>query len=174
MAEYAVVNKTQLDADMTSVADTIRTKGGTTEQLAWPDGYKTAVEAIQTGGGGSVLDNLFEVVETFTPAEDVMEHDFHFPKLGTYIIVADPPPSPEMAISRKQVLLESLRTQKTSDTTLFSSESSRSFCWTDEGKPDYWSYGATYVKDDIFTITPLYGKYPFRTDFTYYLLRCNW
>ena len=52
MAEYAVVNKTQLDADMTSVADTIRTKGGTSEKLSWPDGYKAAVEAIQTGGGG--------------------------------------------------------------------------------------------------------------------------
>lgn len=51
MAEYAVVNKTQLDADMTSVADTIRTKGGTSEKLSWPDGYKAAVEAIQTGGG---------------------------------------------------------------------------------------------------------------------------
>lgn len=51
MAEYAVVNKTQLDADMTSVADTIRSKGGTSEKLLWPDGYNAAIEAIQTGGG---------------------------------------------------------------------------------------------------------------------------
>lgn len=54
MAEYAVVNKTQLDADMTSVADTIRTKGGTSEKLSWPDGYNAAIEAIQTGGGAPV------------------------------------------------------------------------------------------------------------------------
>ena len=52
MATYKVVDADQLNADMTSVADSIRTKGGTTEALAWPDGYKTAIEAIQTGGGG--------------------------------------------------------------------------------------------------------------------------
>ena len=52
MATYKVVDADQLNADMSSVADSIRTKGGTTEALAWPDGYKTAIEAIQTGGGG--------------------------------------------------------------------------------------------------------------------------
>lgn len=52
MATYKVVDAEQLNADMSSVADSIRTKGGTTEALAWPDGYKTAIEAIQTGGGG--------------------------------------------------------------------------------------------------------------------------
>ena len=51
MATYKVVDSEQLNADMTSVADSIRTKGGTTDALAWPDGYKTAIEAIQTGGG---------------------------------------------------------------------------------------------------------------------------
>ena len=51
MATYKVVDAEQLNADMTSVADSIRTKGGTTDALAWPDGYKTAIEAIQTGGG---------------------------------------------------------------------------------------------------------------------------
>ena len=52
MATYKVVDADKLNADMTSVAYSIRTKGGTTEALAWPDGYKTAIEAIQTGGGG--------------------------------------------------------------------------------------------------------------------------
>lgn len=66
MATYKVVDADQLNADMTSVADSIRTKGGTTEALAWPDGYKTAIEAIQTGGGGGggesseVLDALID------------------------------------------------------------------------------------------------------------------
>lgn len=49
MANYKVVDADQLDADMTVVADSIRAKGGTTEKLAWPDGYKAAVDAIQTG-----------------------------------------------------------------------------------------------------------------------------
>lgn len=77
MAEYAVVNKTQLDADMTSVADTIRTKGGTTEQLAWPDGYKAAVEAIQTEGGAPVV----EAVE-----KDVNFYDYDGFRLYSYTL----------------------------------------------------------------------------------------
>ena len=50
MANYKVVDADQLDADMTEVADAIRAKGGTAEKLAWPDGYKEAVEAISSGG----------------------------------------------------------------------------------------------------------------------------
>ena len=49
MATYKVVDADQLDADMTGLADTIRTKGGTSADLAWPDGYKAAVQAIETG-----------------------------------------------------------------------------------------------------------------------------
>lgn len=46
MANYKIVDADQLDADMATVADAIRAKGGTSDPLAWPDGYKTAVEAI--------------------------------------------------------------------------------------------------------------------------------
>lgn len=49
MATYKTVNADQLDADMTALANTIRTKGGTSGKLAWPAGYKAAVEAIETG-----------------------------------------------------------------------------------------------------------------------------
>ena len=51
MADYKVVDAEQLDADLTIVADAIREKGGTTEQLSFPQGMKQAVEAIQSGGG---------------------------------------------------------------------------------------------------------------------------
>ncbi len=44
MAEY-LTNTT----DLTLVADAIRTKGGTTELLAYPDEFVTAIQAIQTG-----------------------------------------------------------------------------------------------------------------------------
>lgn len=40
------------DTDLTSVADAIREKGGTSEPLEWPTGYVDAIEAIETGGGG--------------------------------------------------------------------------------------------------------------------------
>lgn len=41
------------DTDLTSVADAIREKGGTSEPLEWPSGYVDAIEAIETGGGGA-------------------------------------------------------------------------------------------------------------------------
>ena len=51
MALDKVVDSAVLDAGMKSVADAIRAKAGTTDLLAWPDGFKSAVEGIQTGGG---------------------------------------------------------------------------------------------------------------------------
>jgi len=58
MADYKLVNTEQLDADMTSLADVIRAKGGTTETLAWPDGYKNAVANLAVGGDASSEDGL--------------------------------------------------------------------------------------------------------------------
>ena len=52
MALDKVVDSAVLDAGMKSVADAIRAKAGTTDLLEWPDGFKAAVEGIQTGGGG--------------------------------------------------------------------------------------------------------------------------
>ena len=52
MADYKVIDAEKLDADLTTVADAIRAKGGTTEQLEFPLGMKQAVEAIQSGGSG--------------------------------------------------------------------------------------------------------------------------
>lgn len=40
---------------MTAVADAIRTKGGTSDALAFPDGFVSAVQGIQTGGGDDIL-----------------------------------------------------------------------------------------------------------------------
>ena len=40
------------DDELTDVADSIRTKGGTSALLEWPQGYIDAVDAIETGGGG--------------------------------------------------------------------------------------------------------------------------
>ncbi len=46
MAEY-LTNTTEL----TKVASAIREKGGTSDPLVYPDGFVTAIQAIQTGGG---------------------------------------------------------------------------------------------------------------------------
>lgn len=52
MALDKLVDSTQLDTDLTAVANAIRTKGGTSAQLAFPSEFVSAIEAISTGGGG--------------------------------------------------------------------------------------------------------------------------
>ena len=46
MAEYLTNT-----ADLTAVADAIRAKGGISEPLVYPDGFVSAIQAIETGGG---------------------------------------------------------------------------------------------------------------------------
>ena len=60
MAEYVVVDKEQLESDLTVVADAIREKGGTSEALAFPNGMKEAVMGIQSGG-----ENLLDYAMSF-------------------------------------------------------------------------------------------------------------
>ena len=43
------IDSVQLDANLTAVADAIRAKGETAEALAFPDGFVSAIGAIQTG-----------------------------------------------------------------------------------------------------------------------------
>ena len=65
MASYVVSG-----ADLTSVADAIREKGGTSAQLAFPAEFVSAIEAISGGGGGTALSNppIKAVSGTFTLA----------------------------------------------------------------------------------------------------------
>lgn len=58
MADYLVS-----DEELTSIADAIRTKGGTSDPLTWPDEYVDAIGAISGGGGGSMQS------KTATPTE---------------------------------------------------------------------------------------------------------
>ena len=64
-------------ANLTKVADAIRTKGGTSDSLAFPDGFVSAVNAISTSGGSTSVpakevnfrDYDGTVVYSYTPAE---------------------------------------------------------------------------------------------------------
>ena len=58
---------------MTSIADAIRAKGGTSDTLAFPSGFVEAIEAIQTGGGNTenLLFGLPYATGSFTAAEDI-------------------------------------------------------------------------------------------------------
>lgn len=51
MADYKVT-----DTELTSVANAIRTKGGTSAQLEWPAEFISAVQAISGGGGGGAIE----------------------------------------------------------------------------------------------------------------------
>lgn len=51
MAVDKLVDSVQLDSDLTSIANAIRTKGGTSAQLVFPTGFVDAIDAIETGGG---------------------------------------------------------------------------------------------------------------------------
>lgn len=51
MAEYLVQG-----ASLTTVADAIREKGGTTAPLSFPDGMAGAIRSIQSGGDLSSVD----------------------------------------------------------------------------------------------------------------------
>lgn len=62
MAIDKAVDSAALDSGMLSVADAIRAKAGTTEPLAWPDGFITAISGIETGGGGASWGTISETL----------------------------------------------------------------------------------------------------------------
>lgn len=55
MSVDKLVDSAQLDADLTSVANAIRTKGGTSASLAFPAGFVSAIQNLPSGGGLSKL-----------------------------------------------------------------------------------------------------------------------
>ncbi len=57
MSVDKLVDSTQLDSDLTSVANAIRTKGGTSASLAFPADFVSAIGAIPSGGGGTPVWN---------------------------------------------------------------------------------------------------------------------
>lgn len=72
MAIDKVIDSAQLEANLTAIADAIREKGGTTDTLAFPDGFVDAVGAIQADSGeavdifGMLNSNTLEVIETYS------------------------------------------------------------------------------------------------------------
>lgn len=64
MAEYLVQG-----ASLTTVADAIREKGGTSEPLSFPEGMAKAVRNIQSGGGD--LSSVDVYIADFTSSTDL-------------------------------------------------------------------------------------------------------
>lgn len=70
MAVDKLVDSTQLDTDLTSVANAIRTKGGTSASLAFPAGFVSAVQNIPTGTTPTGTKQI-SITENGTTTEDV-------------------------------------------------------------------------------------------------------
>jgi len=70
MSVDKLVDSTQLDADLTSVANAIRTKGGTSASLAFPAGFVSAIQAIPTGGGDVDYSKILQGTETVIDAPE--------------------------------------------------------------------------------------------------------
>jgi len=73
MAVDKLVDSTQLDADLTSVANAIRTKGGTSGSLAFPGGFVSAVQAIPTGVTPTGTKQI-SITQNGTTTEDVTNY----------------------------------------------------------------------------------------------------
>lgn len=71
MAIDKAVDSAQLDAGLTSIADNIRAKGGTSAALTFPDGFAAAIAAIAAGDSSSIG------VEsgTYTPSANTQTFD---------------------------------------------------------------------------------------------------
>lgn len=69
MAVDRAIDSTESDSKLTTVADAIRTAGGTTEPMSFPSGMVEAITAIQAGGGIEL--NGYQVSEgSFTISSD--------------------------------------------------------------------------------------------------------
>ena len=86
MAVDKLVDSTQLDADLTTVANAIRTKGGTSAQLAFPAGFASAIAAIPTGGGG--LSNVVTGTFKGTTTEAAMDVTLNYNGNGYPVVVS--------------------------------------------------------------------------------------
>lgn len=70
MAYDKLVDSNQLNTDLTSVANAIRTKGGTLAQLAFPADFVTAINNISGGGGGDSWESIIDFTKTINLKDD--------------------------------------------------------------------------------------------------------
>lgn len=85
--EYAVNS-----ADLTSVADAIREKGGTEDSLSFPAGFVTAIQDIKAGGGLG-----FDIVASLTRPENPSENTVWVATdqaITSHVFLATEPESP--------------------------------------------------------------------------------
>lgn len=70
MSADKLVDSTQLDSDLTSVANAIRTKGGTSASLTFPSDFVSAINAISGGGGSTLIAKSITANGTYNATDD--------------------------------------------------------------------------------------------------------
>jgi len=76
------------DTDLGAVADAIRTKGGTSADLVFPQGFVDAIEAISGGGGGGLESFLTaSYVNTSSALPGILNDHKIKPKYDTEIVL---------------------------------------------------------------------------------------
>lgn len=89
------VDSTQLDSDLTSVANAIRAKSGGSSQLAFPAGFVSEIGNIPSGGGGKTVTLLAS--GTYTKTDEASKpRELHIPVsftgTPTFVLVNVPTP----------------------------------------------------------------------------------
>ena len=88
MAVDKLVDSSQLDSDLTSVANAIRAKSGGSGQLAFPAGFVSEIGNIPSGGGGGLPAGL-AVLKDITLSENVRAVQLDIPAgyESVYVVV---------------------------------------------------------------------------------------
>ena len=68
MAYDKLINSIELDNNLTSLANAIRTKSSTTAQMAFPNGFVNAIEQIKDGGEDGLVDIEYNITDAFSGA----------------------------------------------------------------------------------------------------------
>lgn len=73
------------DTDLIAVANAIRTKGGTSSQLEFPQDFVDAIGDIQTGGGTHVASGTFTIIADANDNAPTITHNLNTQKIAVLI-----------------------------------------------------------------------------------------
>ena len=110
MALDKLVDSAQLDADLTTVANAIRTRGGTSDTLSFPSGMASAVLAIPSGGGGGTAGFVYPKDINFYDYDGVLLESWTLAELQTKTALPDYPTHAGLISQGWNWTLEALKT----------------------------------------------------------------
>lgn len=144
MAYDKVVDSTILDAGLRSIADAIREKAGTSDNLAFPTAMAEAIAAIQAGGGMKT--------GTFCPAE------FTSLRGNNWVVNHSLNAIPKYIFVWKEDLFGITDTRTKNEIYCILSSPEKLLCAYQKGSTSYDSHGSISGVNDWTTDPGLYGK----------------